>query len=118
MKAHIERPLVYIAGPYSGEAVGNTHNAIKVAERLEQTGLITACVPHLNMLWDFLHQHSNEFWYDFDLAFLVRCDALLRMPGQSVGADDEVDFAEHNGIQVFYDENEVIVWATGYTPVI
>lgn len=111
MTAHVNRPIVYIAGPYGSEPVENTHRAIKVAERLDQTGLITAYVPHMNLLWGLIHPHEPEFWYAYDVAFLVRFDALLRMTGVSPGADDEVELSNERNIPVFYDENELLTWA-------
>ena len=87
MPNHDSRPMVYVAGPFQlPEPIANTRRAIDIGEELEMSGRFTACIPHLNLLWDFAHTHSAEFWYDFDLAYLARCDALLRISGESRGA--------------------------------
>jgi hypothetical protein len=112
MRPHADRPLVYVAGPYGKpEPVENTHNAIRAAERLQSTGLVTAVVPHLSLLWHLVCPHPTDHWYDYDLALLARCDALLRLPGISVGADKEVVFARKRHIPVFHEAEEVEAWA-------
>ena len=111
MKPHDERPLVYIAGPYAHpDPVENTHTAIKVADAIQSTGNITAFVPHLTLLWHMVVPHDENHWYDFDLAFLARCDALLRIPGASKGADNEVLYAEKAAIPVFYSSEDLLTW--------
>jgi hypothetical protein len=52
-----------------------------------------------------------DYWYEWDLHALLKCDALLRMPGISVGADREVEFARAHGIPVFDDVPAVMFWA-------
>jgi hypothetical protein len=98
-----DRPLVYVAGPYAHpDPVANTHAAIRVADELNAAGLCTAFVPHVSMLW--------HYWYELDFAYLARCDALLRIPGESAGADAEVAFAEERGIPVFTRPAELAAW--------
>lgn len=113
--SHVDRALVYVAGPYiHPDPVENTHIAIKMGERLDATGIITAYVPHLSLLSHMVVPHDADFWYDFDLAILNRCDALFRIPGQSTGADNEVIFAEENQLECFYEIGELTAWAESY----
>ena len=113
--SHVDRPLVYIAGPYiHPDCVENTHKTIKVAERLEATGIMTPYIPHLSLLWHIVAPHDADFWYDYDLAILNRCDALFRIPGQSTGADNEVIFAEAHEIEAYYEINDLIAWAESF----
>ena len=42
-------------------------------------------------------------WMAIDLELLSKCDALIRLPGDSKGADIEVDYAMANGIPVYAD---------------
>lgn len=112
MSTFTRRPLVYIAAPYSSNPVVNTHDAITIAERLHGTELVTAYVPHLNLAWDLVRPHPADYWYSYDLAFLVRCDGVLRVPGDSPGADNEVVYALRNHIPVFYDEESLLEWAS------
>ena len=109
---HYERKLVYVAGPYQFPSpISNTRIAITTAERLEACGVITAYVPHMNLLWDLVHPHDAEFWYGYDLALLARCDALYRFPGESAGADNEIAFSNRHSIPVFRNEGACIAWA-------
>src|ERR1039458_2979431 len=94
IKSHVDRPLVYQASPFQfPNPIHNSHDAIVSADTLDATGLVTVYVPHLNLVWDLVCKHTPEFWYSFDLAILAKCNALLRIPGKSQGADDEVRFA-------------------------
>jgi len=116
MNHHHERPLVYIAGPYAHpDPVANTHNAVKMADGLHATGLVTCVVPHLSLLWHAISPQPPEHWYDYDLAILARCDALYRIPGPSTGADHEVAFAEDRArIPVFHAQTDLIDWAMAF----
>jgi nucleoside 2-deoxyribosyltransferase len=109
---YIDRPLVYIAGPYSHpDPVANTHAVIALASELIDEGLVTPFVPHLTLLWHLVRPRPLEFWYAYDVAFLQRCDALFRMPGDSSGADREVEFASTRDIPVFTNRDELAAWA-------
>jgi len=106
-----ERPVCYIAAPYSfPDPVQNTHDAIDVAEAIQSTGQVTAYVPHMNLLWHLIRPHDVDYWYAYDLTFLARCDCLLRLPGESVGADNEIAYAKERGIPVFYTIDTLMEW--------
>ena len=76
---------IYIAGPYSnGDPVLNVRLAIQTAERLVARGFIPF-IPHLTMFWHLLLPHYINYWYEYDLAWLDKCDGLLRLPGKSKG---------------------------------
>lgn len=96
----LELPLVYIAGPYTNpDPVSNTRAAIRAGDDL--LDVCVPVVPHLSLLWHLVCPHDIEHWYEYDLAILARCDALLRLPGASSGADNEVAFAVENRLPVF-----------------
>ena len=115
MKSHVDRVLCYTAGPYvHPDCVENTNKTIHVAEELEATGLITAYVPHLSLLWHLVVPHDADFWYDYDLSILNRCDCLYRIPGKSSGADNEEAFATEHKIPIFSDLDELVGWAARY----
>lgn len=107
-----ERPLVYIAGPYSHpDPVANTNAVIAFASELIDEGLVTPFVPHLTLLWHAVRPRPLDFWYAYDVAVLRRCDALYRLRGASTGADAEVAYAKAAGIPVITDQDALREWA-------
>ncbi len=106
----MEKVYVYIAGPYSqGDVIENVGWAIDMGELLMDHGLIPF-VPHLMHFWEFRYPHELDYWYAYDLAWLARCDCLLRLPGESEGADKEVEFAKAHGIPVFNHIDDCLKW--------
>ena len=96
-----DRGMVYIAGPYTyPDPVINTRSAIDAWEVLVNAGY-TPVVPHLTLFAHFVYPHDPNFWYEYDLRLLDRCDVLLRLPGESWGADQEVKYANELGLPVF-----------------
>jgi len=53
---------------------------------------------------------TPDDWYKMDLAFVRRSDAILRLPGESIGAEAEVAEAKKHGIPVFHSVEEVLAW--------
>jgi hypothetical protein len=99
---------IYIAGPYSkGDPVTNTGDAIRAANILAERGYIPF-IPHLTLFWHLLHPHDIKFWYKYDDEWLKKCDCLLRLPGESEGADAEVVTARIFGIPVYYSTEEIL----------
>lgn len=98
---------IFIAGPYSSDPSRNTADAIGTANTLSGCGLFSF-VPHLFHFWDFLHHRDYDFWMDQTIAWVGRCDAVLRLPGKSKGADMEVERAEELGLPVFYDTGALL----------
>ena len=92
---------VYIAGPYTkGDVALNVRNAFEVANRLADLGF-APFVPHATHFWHMLFPRPYEYWLELDNEFLPCCAALLRLPGESSGADKEVELARTLGIPVF-----------------
>lgn len=93
---------VYISGPYStGDQVENVRTAIKAADAVIRAGHIPFC-PHLGHFHHLLCPHDYETWMRLDLAWVERCDAVIRLPGKSPGAEREVARAKELGIPVYY----------------
>jgi hypothetical protein len=92
---------VYIAGPYTkGDVVLNIRKAVEAADRVLVLGHYPF-VPHLTHLWHTISPKPYDEWLDIDLAWLAVCDCLIRLPGESKGADGEVVEAERIGIPVY-----------------
>jgi hypothetical protein len=108
------KPLVYIAGPYAHpDPVVNTRRACEVGKQLFDEGSVTPLVPHTTLIWHMAFPADVGYWYAYDLELLAHCDALLRLEGESWGADQEVAFAAGHGIAVFFSPAEVSAWAAG-----
>ena len=100
--------LIYIAGPYSvGDVALNVRTAIDTADELAQLGYIPI-VPHLSHFWHMIHFHTHKFWLDYAKAIIHRCDAVLRLPGFSKGADAEEEYCVRHSIPLFYSIDELM----------
>jgi hypothetical protein len=96
------RTRVYVAGPISvGPAAENINKAVMAADELLAHGY-APFVPHLSVFWGAISPKSYETWMEYDFEWLGTCDCLLRLPGESPGADREIAFAEQHNIPIFY----------------
>ena len=100
---------IYISGPYSNHMVEGTRNAICAAEGVRKLGHLPF-VPHLSLLWDLVCPSPYDEWIKYDLEWLAECDAILRLPGDSPGADIEVQWALDHDLMVFNSIEEIIEW--------
>lgn len=101
---------VYVAGPVSlGNWMENLRFALNAAEEIAQAGYLPFC-PHTSMMWEFAHPgHPYQFWlYRVTLPWITKCDYLVRIPGESNGADREAEFAKQHDIPVYYSVDEFI----------
>lgn len=106
------RPWVYIAAPFTkGNSVHNVNVACRAWSRLWATGIIYPVCPHWSAIQELVGPLDHDSWMEYDGPLVLSCDALLRLPGESIGADIEVQLALDHVIPVFHDEAELIVWA-------
>ncbi len=99
---------VFISGPIRGGEPGrNLRNALQAADELLNAGH-HPYVPHLNIIWDLAFPHSTREWFGLNLEYLKICDVLLRLPGESEGADEEVDWAKDLGKPAFSSVKEIL----------
>lgn len=96
---------VYIAAPYSSNPVEGTRRALYIGDRLLSHGFIPF-IPHLSLFWDLIYPHPVEHWYEYDLEWLRQCHELIRLPGESKGADREVIQALSMGLKVWEGETD------------
>jgi len=109
------KPRVYIAGPYSqGDVALNVRNAFEAADKLANLGF-APFVPHSTHFWNMLFPRPYEFWLGLDNEFLPVCHAVLRLPGESHGANGEVDLATRLGIPVFTSVEHLVKHFKGKT---
>lgn len=105
---------IYVAGPYTrGDVAINVRNAIQAGDLIAARGH-TPFIPHLSHFWHLLKPHEDiNFWYSQDIEWLKVCDALLRLPGESAGADRELEIARELGLEIFYTIPSIPVNAPG-----
>lgn len=106
------KPLVYLAGPITKpDPLVNTHHALHLAARILGEGVVTPFVPHLTVLWELVLPQDYETWLAYDFEIIAKCNALLRIPGESAGADREVVHASELGIPIFHTVEDLYAWA-------
>lgn len=99
--------IVYIAGPYEKNDVAvNVRTAIQFADAIVAKGH-TPFIPHLAHFWHLVSPKPHSFWLEYDNKFLPLCDCLLRLDGESVGADVEVELAKSLYMPVYYSLEEL-----------
>jgi hypothetical protein len=92
--------IIYISGPYTiGDVDSNVLTANQLGIRLMEQGH-AVYIPHLSHYLNLQFPHDYEFWMDQDLMILPHCSYLIRIPGESKGADKEVELANKLGISV------------------
>jgi hypothetical protein len=122
------RHRVYIAGPISkGDLKGNIDRATAAHTELMKAGFAPLCPhwsvyakptevrrsnPHLSPdVWCMATADGNGMshadWLGVDLAWVAAADALLRLPGESTGADQEVAEARRLNVPVFFSAAEL-----------
>lgn len=124
-----ERKKVYIAGPISkGDLAHNINQATAAFIALAKAGLAPWCpqwscfsggvnVSVLNgSAWAVPSTGgggglSHEDWLAIDLPWVRSADAVLRLPGESTGADRECEAAVAAGKPVFHSVEDVVAWA-------
>lgn len=102
------RKRIYIASPYTiGSMAMNVERHMRAAAQLMEIGF-APFAPLLSHFQDIYHPMPYETWMEVDLIWLAQCDAVLRLPGESKGADLEVAEAKRLGIPVFYQLTQIV----------
>lgn len=115
--------LILIAGPYRSGTGGDpaliARNLAVLEEaagpifRLGHVPMIGewAALPILRTL-DASDAESGDVMYETAHRLLQHCDAVLRLPGESVGADQDVAIARERGLPVYRSVDEIPAAAT------
>ncbi len=97
-----ERKSLYISGPISqGNMRENLDRGIDAGYEAWEAGWLPF-IPHLGESLVNRHNMSYEAIMAYDLQWVERCDALLRISGESPGAEREVALAKRLGKTVLY----------------
>ncbi len=113
--------LIMISGPFTSGTDGNLDRIAANRQRLESYTLPVYERGHLPLIGEWLaipiarraggHGFSDQVFrrYQYPVAqrLIERCDAVLRIPGESRGADLDVQRARALGLRVFTDLSEI-----------
>lgn len=118
----MSRKTVYVAGPISqGNLRANLARAMQAARELMTAGF-APLVPHWSCFLETLAaEHAilipssgsgfaHDVWMEVDLPWVKRADAVLRLEGDSKGADAECEHARKYAIPVFTTVADMVVW--------
>jgi hypothetical protein len=115
--------IILIAGPYRS---GTNDDPLKMSanlRKLENFALPIYRTGHIPMIGEWVALPilrsagskqvdsvvHEEFLYPVAARLLTRCDAVLRIPGESKGADQDVRIARERGLPVFHSVEEIPV---------
>src|SRR5438132_9448642 len=109
--SHTLRTRVYVAGPISiGDVQANVQKAMDLGETLIKLGY-APYIPHLDMALAPKGLEGTERYeraLDVDFSVISVCHALIRLPGESHGADREVKWAKEIGVPVYYTLEDLL----------
>jgi len=121
-----ESLMILVAGPYRS-GTGNDPGLMAAnLSRLEEAAWPLFAAGHVPMIgeWvalpvlrsagaDVSDPLANEVMYPTAQRLLQHCDAVLRLPGESTGADQDVAIARKRGLPVYYRLEDVPVRGAG-----
>jgi hypothetical protein len=113
--------IILIAGPYRSGTNDDPHLIAKNLERLESFALPIYQAGHIPMIGEWValpimkqagskslgDKIASQFLYPAACRLLERCDAVLRIEGESKGADEDVRLARQRGLPVFHHVSEI-----------
>ncbi|RKE21774.1 DUF4406 domain-containing protein [Streptomyces sp. TLI_171] len=112
--------LVLIAGPYRSGTDGDPQAMAANLARLEAAAWPVFAAGHLPVIGEWialpvLHSAgagptdplAEQVLYPAADRLLAHCDAVLRLPGESTGADQDVATARRRGLPVYHDVSEL-----------
>ena len=92
---------VYIASPYTlGDVAVNVKRQIDCADELMNIGFLPFA-PLYSHFQHMIQPRPYEDWIQIDLEWVEVCDCVLRLEGESHGADGEMIYAKQLGKPVF-----------------
>lgn len=113
--------MILIAGPYRSGTGDDPELMAQNLQALESAALPLYRAGHIPMIGEWLalpllreagskrpgDAIYDEILYPIANRLLTRCDAVLRLPGPSKGADEDVRLARERGLPVFESLAEV-----------
>jgi hypothetical protein len=116
-----EKPmLILIAGPYHSGTDGDPKAMAANLARLEAAAWPVFAAGHLPVIGEWLalpvlrsagagptDPLADQVLYPTADRLLTHCDAVLRLPGDSTGADQDVATARRRGLPIYHDVAEI-----------
>lgn len=113
--------LILIAGPYASGTDGNPELMARNLKRLEEAAWPIFRAGHVPMIGEWValpvlesagasgpgDPLAAEVMYPTAERLLQHCDAVLRLAGESRGADQDVAIAQKRGIPVYHSLDEI-----------
>lgn len=112
--------LILIAGPYRSGTDGDPQAMAANLARLEAAAWPVFEAGHIPMIGEWValpvlrsagagitDPLADEVLYPAADRLLAHCDAVLRLPGDSAGADQDVAIARRRGLAVYHDAAEI-----------
>jgi hypothetical protein len=113
--------LILIAGPYASGTNGDPDRMAQNLKRLEQAAWPIFAAGHVPVIGEWValpvlasagatgptDPLAEQVMYPTAERLLQHCDAVLRLPGESRGADRDVAIARGRGIPVYHSLDEV-----------
>jgi len=113
--------MILIAGPYASGTDGDADLMAQNLARLEKAAWPLFRAGHLPMIGEWValpvlasagasgptDPLAADVMYPTAERLLQHCDAVLRLPGESRGADQDVAIAEARGLPVYYALEDV-----------
>jgi len=100
--------MVYVASPFSeGDRQGNVERQNAMANVLLNEGYLPFSPLIMGDAMEQMQPRMWEEWMEACYGWLSRCDALLRLEGESVGADLEMKEAARLGIPIVFNVAEL-----------
>lgn len=100
--------MVFISSPYTeGNVATNVGIQIDVFNDLMNNDF-TPFAPLLAHFIQLVHPHEYNEWINLCYRWIDKSDCILRIKGESKGADKEVLYAESKFKRIFYDIDDLI----------
>lgn len=113
--------LILIAGPYRSGTGDDPERMAANLRRLEAAAWPIFRAGHVPMIGEWvalpvlrsagepspLAPFAEQVMYPTAERLLRHCDAVLRLPGASTGADQDVAIARERGLPVYFDVSQV-----------
>jgi hypothetical protein len=101
---------IYIASAYTlGDVAVNVKTQIDTVDVLMNYGF-APFAPLYSHFQHMVHPRPYKDWIQIDLEWVKSCDCILRLEGESTGADGEVKLAKALGMEVFYSIDELLTF--------